>query len=556
MASLSGALRRENGAASLAWGEDCRFQAAGDAQAAVLGPARRELPAEALALAARPGDAEAILRAHLLAGMGFSFAVWEGGRLTLGADPWGLQTLYYREADAGVRFSDRLADLARPGEEKLHLASCEHYMRYFTVPPGRTLLGGVRRVCPGERLVVSAEGITAEPFIVLGGERLQDPIEARWQLRESVEEAVAAAADLPPGEAVGLLLSGGADSTALLALLRQVRGSGPIVAIHAGDEGSPDRDFARAVAERHAAKFVDLTLTGRDAWESLVWIVGSMEAPGGNASAVASCRAFSQAREMGLRRVISGLGADEAFGGHGKHLLAPWWPWMSRLPLSLRKPLARWGRTPALRAALAAEGGPAEMHRAMYCLMEEEAADRLRGGLARFAQPRPEGGPGHPPDYSSALLQVDLDQWLRAALAPMAGALAAANGLELALPLASVPLLRLSAAMPLSWKVRGRSGKHIFRQALEDLLPAEIRVRSRKGFTVPSSEWLRGGLGETARQLLDPGRVERWCLLDKEGPGRLLQDHLAGRADWGLVLWGWMTFSEWHDRFFPPKGGM
>ncbi|MBI2132363.1 MAG: asparagine synthase C-terminal domain-containing protein, partial [Candidatus Tectomicrobia bacterium] len=504
VASLSGVLRLgaspaerpAGGSALLAWGEGSSpFQAGGEAQAVVLGPARQPRGDLARALAAWPGGAETILRPFLQAGMGFAFAVWEGGRLTLGADPWGLQTLYYREAGGQLGFSDRLADLTRPGEEKLHLASCEHFLRYLSIPPGRTL-------------------------------------------------------------PIGLLLSGGMDSTALLALLREAR-QGPIVAIHAGAGDSPDRGFARAMAERHGAEFLDLTLTAEDARESLGWIVSSMEAPGGNASAVANCRAFALARERGLRRVVSGLGADEVFGGHRKHLLAPWWPWLGRLPLFIRQALARRASHPSLREALAAQGGPLEMHRAMYALMGEEEAARLRGGLARFAQVvRPEDGRGNPSRYPLALLQVDLDQWLRAALGPMAGTLAAADGLELALPLASAPMLRLSASMPLSWKVAGYTGKRLLREALRDFLPREILDRSRKGFTVPVAEWLRGELAGTARELLAPGKVERWCLLEREGPLRLLGEHVSGRADWGLALWGWMTFSAWYDRFFPAEGGM
>ncbi|MEK6712321.1 MAG: asparagine synthase-related protein [Nitrospinota bacterium] len=556
MASLSGVLRQEGGSLTLAWGEGCGFQAEGDTQAAVLGPARKALPASALALAAWPAGAETILRPFLQAGLGFAFAVREGNRLTLGTDPWGLQPLYYREGEGGVRFGDRQADLTRPGEEKLLLASCEHFMRYFTVPTGRTLLGGVRRVPPGERVIIAPEGITSEPFPPLSGEVLPGRGETRRRLRRLLEEAVGAAADLPEGEPVGLLLSGGMDSTALLAILREVRG-GPIVAIHAGAEGSPDREFARAVAGRYGAEFLDLALTAQDARESLGWIVSGMEAPGGNASAVANCRAFAQARERGLRRVLSGLGADEVFAGHRKHLLAPWWPWLSRLPLAWRRALARRASHPSLREALLTQGGPLEMHRAMYALMGEEACGQLRGGLARFAQAiHPGEEPSAPSRYPAAILQADLDQWLRGALAPMAGALASAEGVELALPLASLPLMRLSAPMPLSWKVRGRAAKRILHEALGDVLPAEVMRRPRRGFTVPVSDWLRGGLAETAEELLSPERVERWGLLHREGPLRLLKEHARGPADWGPALWGWMTFSAWYDRVFPRARGV
>ncbi len=485
------------------------------------------------------------------------------GRLSLGTDPLGLQPLYYREDEGALLFGERLSEVARPGGEKLHLASCEHFLRFLTVPPGRTLIGGVRRVPPGERLLCPGGAEGGETLFPLRREAAPGRAQGRERILGALRESLRAASE-EAGEAepLGLLLSGGTDSTALLALLRESR-RGPIAAIHAAPAGSPDREFARAMAARHGTEFLDVVLTARDAEESLGWIVASMEAPSANASAVATCRALALARERGVRRLISGLGSDEVFCGHAKHLLAPWWPALALLPRALRRiaPGARRGGPwSALREALAAEGGPAEMHRAMYALLGERESGRLRGSLARLAQaaPPPWRAPedaGFPSGLNAEILQVDLNLWLRGALAPMAGALAAANGIELMLPFCAPELWGLSASIPLSWKVSGRSGKRILREAIAGIVPREVLRRPRQGFTVPVSEWLRGELARSAEELLAPRRVERWCLLEPGGPMRLLREHAEGRADWGLPLWGWMTFALWYERFVGDGGG-
>jgi asparagine synthase (glutamine-hydrolysing) len=311
------------------------------------------------------------------------------------------------------------------------------------------------------------------------------------------------------------------------------------------------------MAARFGAEFLDVSLDDLDACDSLAWIVSTMEAPNGNASSVANCRAFAAAAEWGVRRVFSGLGSDELFCGHTKHLLAPWWPRLARLPRPLRSLtsgfLNRFGH-PNLARALAEKGASSDMHRAMYTFLSNKESEWLRGGLARFAQPTPlnwnePADAGFPSAYSSEILQVDLNVWLRSSLTPMAGTLAAANGIEIFLPFCSPEMVRLSASMPLSWKVKGRQGKRVLLRAIDDLVPAEILHRPRQGFTVPMDEWLRDNLSELAEALLSPSRVENWCLLHPNGLQRMFSEHISGNRDWGLPLWAWMTFSVWHEQF-------
>ncbi|MFC1491186.1 asparagine synthetase B family protein [Nitrospinota bacterium] len=568
MDRLAGKLHLHGGAMSMEWADGCepiRDEKSG-AEVVVLGPAAVRRDPIARELAGRPERPAEFLGPLHRTASGFAFALWAPSekRLSLGCDPLGLQSLYYRTSEGGVTFGGRLSDVSSPGQkEKIHLATAEHFLRFLSVPPGRTLVGEVRRVLPGEWIFFPAGEGNGGALFPLQAESPAGQEEAAVELRETLKASVraaigGAAAEDPPG----VLLSGGIDSTALLAILREVW-EGPIVAVHASQEGNPDRYYARLMAERYDAELLDIPLTARDGEDSLAWIVAGMEAPSGNASAVANCRAFAKAHERGVKRILSGLGSDEIFCGQGKHLMTPLWPWLSRLPTPLRTLASSWApgaKKDALRRVFSADGGPAEMHREMYAFFEKEESEHLRGGLARFAQAIPapwrEGEEaGFPPGYSSEILQVDLNLWLRSSLTPMAGVLAAASGIELYLPFCGPKMLDLSAALPLSWKVKGREGKRVLRRAVEELIPDEIFRRPGQGFTVPMKSWLTNGLSSLARDLLSPERVERWSILDPQAMMRMLADHQAGKGDWSLPIWAWMTFSIWYEQFIDGDGG-
>ncbi len=583
MDRLAGALHLGGGAPggvgtpSLVWAEGCEPVRGGGsgAEALVLGPAARRRDDIARALARHPENPADSLKPLLRAAGGFAFALWwpTEKRLSIGSDPLGLQSLYYREdkeeengkEDREVVFGGRLSDVSGP-IDRLQLAAFEHFLRFLSIPPGRTLAGEVRRALPGGRTEFppqeSAE-IDSSYLFPLRAKYTAGMAAGALELREALKASVSAATEGAGAEApLGVLLSGGIDSTALLATLREVR-EWPIVAIHASHEGNPDREFARRMAERFGAEFLDLPLTARDAEESLAWIVSGMEAPAGNASAVANCRAFAAARERGVGRVLSGLGSDELFCGQGKHRMAPWWPWLGLLPPPVRKLIAAWapaGLKRPIRRELDAKDGPADRHREMYAFFGDEECEYLRGGLARFTRALPvpwrEGiGAGYPPGYGGEILQVDLNVWLRGALAPMAGALAAANGVELYLPFCAPAMMNLAAAMPLSWKVRGSEGKRVLRRAVEGLVPGEILGRPPQGFTVPMGEWLSGDLSALADNLLSPERIEGWNLLDPRAIRRMVEDQRGGGRDWSLPIWAWMSFSVWYEQFIAGPGG-
>lgn len=576
MDKLSGGIQTEDGRLKIFWEENSapiRNEETG-AEAIVLGPAAARKDDIARELTRTPGAAaEALDNLHRAAG-GFAFALWESahGRLTLGADSLGLQSLYYRGAGDKIEFGARLTDLSPPGErKKLQLASLNHFLLYLSLPPGKTLIGGVRRVPPGARLSFPDKSDGPPSLYPIERESISDEAAASVKLLDILKTSIKRAlSDIPDDEPAGILLSGGIDSTALLALVKKIRGEAPIIAIHASPEGNPDRDYARRMAEQYGAEFLDIELGAHDAAESLAWIVSSMEAPGGNASAVANCRAFALARERGVKRIISGLGSDEIFCGQGKHLLAPWWPWLARLPRPIRglaSLLAPAEKREALRRALH-EDSAAEMHRSLYAFFSPGESAAIRGGLARFVEDsgaipggltqllkvnpyswREPQGAGFAPGYGSEILQVDLNVWLRSSLTPMAGALSAANGIELLLPFCSPEAVNLSASLPLSWKVRGREGKRVLRRALSGVIPQEIFERPQQGFTVPMGEWLRGDLAPLARELLSPEKVEPWNMVAPGALARMLDEHESGKRDRSLPLWAWMTFSIWYEQF-------
>jgi asparagine synthase (glutamine-hydrolysing) len=126
-----------------------------------------------------------------------------------------------------------------------------------------------------------------------------------------------------------------------------------------------------------------------------------------------------------------------------------------------------------------------------------------------------------------------------------------AASLEARVPLLDHRLVEFAASLPDNLKLHGwrRTRKYLLREVARDLLPAPILSRSKKGFPVPISEWLRGEARQYCHDLLAPETVRRRGLFDPASVGRLIAQHDSGAADHGSMLWGLLSVEMWHRRF-------
>ena len=489
-----------------------------------------------------------------------------GGKILLARDRLGIFSLYHREMDGTLYFSNRLAPLVRmPGPRPVpSAAALDHYLTFLHPPADSTWFQGIGKLAPGQRLLWSPgkapevrtpEHADADETFRSGFGRAAEAV------RGLLETSVARVARRPGRP--GLLFSGGTDSTALLLLLREAMGDFPVTLTVAA-VGNPDLEFARRFVESRGIENVRILLRPEDLAETWDDVIAAMDEPLGNSSSLAT---FQAARAVSGRvdTLVSGIGSDEIFAGHRKHVLAHWTPLVKRLQgipgtRAVLNLLLRRTRAPDTLARFA--GGlqagkpPREVYRTLYHHLEEDRrgsllSPRAREALADMGNGREERGPEVPWERESFFRQVgriDVEDWLSGDLLPTFAAAARPAGLKGAFPFCDARLMALAASLPFGWKVRGWEGKRVLKRALAPVLPPEILKRGRQGFTQPLGRWFREAWRDKARERLLDGAAGSG-LLDPEAVRSLWEDHQSERRNFGYILWALIVLLGWCERY-------
>jgi asparagine synthase (glutamine-hydrolysing) len=516
------------------------------------------------------GDTEVLLATHATHGPSgvdrllgqFAYALYDENtdELWLHRDALGILPLYFY-ADATVfLFASEIKALlpALPGPPRLDEASVGDYLARRSVPAPWTLFRGVRKLQPGCSLRVGADG-AQELRRYWGVPAAEDDARttasaAVSSLHSALSTAVerATVADVP----VGAYLSGGLDSSLIVAMMSRRADAGPVETFSAGfgDPRADELPYARRVGELLGTRHHEV-LVGPDdftaLWEPLTW---HRDAPISEASDIAVYRLAELARTR-VKVVLSGEGSDELFGGYPKHRYAG----VTRLAGLLPYPLRRGLLGPAERAL------PPSLARArvaVRALAERREGDRFEGWFAPFTRRERTsllgGGHGHDRrlmlathgDALRRMLVADTYAgWLSDNLLERGDRMSMAASLELRPPFLDRELVELAFAMPSRHKIHAGVGKWVVRQVAYSYLPADIVERPKVGFRVPLDAWFRGGLREGARdRLLDRGSLVG-TVLDRRVVERLLDDHDRGRRNEEGRIWTLLSLEVWHGVF-------
>jgi asparagine synthase (glutamine-hydrolysing) len=379
--------------------------------------------------------------------------------------------------------------------------------------------------------------------------------EARERLRDSVRAHLVS--DVP----VGVLLSGGIDSSALTALAAEE--SGERVATFSIGFEEPSFDElaqARSVARRYGTDHHELVVRP-DVAELLPRIAAAYDEPSGDSSAVPTFLVCELAARH-VKVVLSGEGGDELFGGYQTYVADRAAPVAGPLAGALRPALERLpsgsGRVPLdyrlKRFSRAAHLPPLERHHGWKEIFSPElrrevapdleGADPLELYRARYAETA-----GAPP--LGRLQDVDLGLYLTDDLLVKTDRMSMTHSLEARVPFLDPVVADLALALPSRHKVLGLSTKRLLRRALEPLVPREIAHGPKRGFSIPAAAWLRGPLLPFARELLAPEGLRRDGVFDAGAVGGVLERHASGAEDLSRQLWGLMAFTLWQRRAAP-----
>jgi len=501
--------------------------------------------------------------ARRLDGM-FAFATWDKRRerLILGRDRMGKKPLYYwRSAEVFVFASEIKGVLAHPDVPcELNPRAIDAYLTFGYVPTPHTFFAGIKSLPPAHVLTLEPGG---EPVIerywqlqvpgLDGASRTFDLglDEAAGEVRRLLTEAIRRRliADVP----LGAFLSGGVDSSAIVALMAGVMGE-PVKTFTMGFEdrdGFDERPYARAVAERFGTEHHE-EVVHPDAVELVERLVWHHDQPFGDSSAVPTFL-LNQVARRHVTVALSGDGGDELFAGYERFAAGVSVDRVLALPSALRGAgrraldvlpgsalRGRVGRTQRF-AAMVDQGMP-WAYLGWISYVPETWRRRLlpqpdEWARAEYAQLWAASAGAHPLDR---LLALNIETYLLDDLLVKMDRTSMAHGLEVRSPFLDTALLEFASRLAPSLKVRGLSLKRVLKRAVADLLPNEILSRPKRGFGVPLDRWFREDLEGYTQAMLGAGASVRGHLED-EALDQLLAEHRSGAAGHGHALWTLLT---------------
>lgn len=487
----------------------------------------------------------------------FAFALWDPrrGELFFARDRIGEKPLYWAEAGGRLVFASEIkAILAHPAiRAEVNEAAIAPYLANLVTSSPDTLYRGIHKLPPGAAGICGPRGVRLFSYWSTTGVRRHREVgleEAAETVREKLAASVRSRlmSDVP----LGVLLSGGLDSTTIVALLRErARGLATFSVGFAGRPAIDERAEARRVAAEFGTDHHEVTITDLDALGSLTELVHHQDEPLADPVCVPLHHVCRLAAERGVKVVMAGEGADELFWGYPRYRQI-----MARRRL-LRAALAM----PAPLRALLPRAVPARSHAAVRELAEGIARGRplpmhmplgltrtQRQRLLRAPQgfspgwsPSPEAGAGRPDPVER--LGWDTQEYefglrLPELLLMRIDRFSMANGVEARVPFLAPDLVEFVYSLPFEQKLSRGEGKVVLRRAIADVVPDWVLARRKQGFGAPVVDWFETGLRDVFDQLLDTDAMRAY--FDVE----LLREAL--RSSPAFHLWFPFNFALWH----------
>jgi asparagine synthase (glutamine-hydrolysing) len=484
----------------------------------------------------------------------FAFALWDcrRRRLVVGRDRVGVKPLYVANDGRRLAFaSEAKALLCVPGvTPELDSDALGAYLALGYVPAPLSIFRGIRKLPPATLLTVEDGRVSEQTYWRVPQHVDANVDEATWiaQVRERLEAAVKAqmVSDVP----IGAFLSGGIDSSAVVAFM-SAHSDRPIKTYSIGFDGGTAEAFynelphARRIATLFGTEHHEIVVRP-DVVELIPRLLWHMDEPIAD-SAFVTTYLVSEFARRDVTVILSGVGGDELFAGYRRYLGNHYHQRFDRLPTGLQRAMTAVGaRLPsdrhspllnAMRLAkgfLASAGLPLEERYRSYVEVFDEAsaAEVLAVPLSRAAQPLASAfaGAGSDDDLNR-MLAVDAASQLPDDLLLLTDKMSMAVSLECRVPLLDHELFELAARIPQSIKLRGGRLKHVMKESLADVLPGDILNRKKRGFGTPMGAWLKGALAPLMRQLLSRESIERRGLLCYPAVEKLMRAHDANRID-------------------------
>ncbi len=501
----------------------------------------------------------------------FAIALWDSRnrKLLLARDRAGEKPLFYYQDNRCLLFGSELkAILEGPGVSvSMDEEALFDYFSFGYIPNPKSIYREVRKVQPGHFVVVTQNGLRESCYWDLSFELDSRRTEDDWRqlLRQQLYEStrLQLISDVP----LGAFLSGGVDSSSVVAMMREIQQETPVTTCSIGfeEEEFNEAPFARRTAGQFQTQHHERTIRPQalDIVDKLAW---HYDEPFADSSAIPTYYVSSIAREK-VTVALGGDGSDELFAGYRRYYFDQFENQMRRFvpPLLRSAVFAPLGRFyPALAWAPRVFRGKATFQSLARSPLEgyfnsvsifrphekpglftEDFLEQVRGydSLSVFQKHYGKAGTD---DLLTRIQYVDIKTYLPDDILTKVDRASMAVSLEVRAPFLDHHLMELAASMPSSFKLQGRNGKFILKRAMQDILPHDVLHRRKQGFAVPLNRWFRGELKEMAYEEIvnrDDG------ILNPRMLKKMWGQHQAGHYDRSPHLWSVLMYRKWREMF-------
>ena len=534
-------------------------------------------------------DSETILHLYEERGLDFvqdiegdyAIALWDADReqLVLARDRAGVKPLYFYHRNGLFIFASEIKAILQHSAvtPEMNEEALYHYLTFVTTPAPQTLFRGVQKLPAGHMLVIDRSGKarisqywdalpSASPKLT----ESEHEANILKLLRDSIKKRMMA--DVP----FGVFLSGGVDSSANVALVSELM-TRPVrtftVGFHDCEELN-ELESARAISKRFGTDHHEVMIGREEMQRFLPELVFHQDEPIADPVCVPLYYVSKLARDTGTIVVQVGEGSDELFGGYDwfrtyLQIQEKFWRHAERFPVAVRragsvlaKPLIKkmlkkrmaselvrrlgageslfWGGAVVFDETMKSRVLSTEM-RARYNGLS--TYDVVRNYQEAIAAARPDA------DAAARMTYLELKLRLPELLLMRVDKITMATSVEARVPFLDHHLIEYAMNLPRELKVKGQTGKHILKRALESILPADVLYQPKRGFGAPVREWFRGAEGEKLMQQIMNSSLRERKFFDYSFISGLADEHRREVRDWSANLWCLLNLSVWYDRW-------
>ncbi len=517
----------------------------------------------------------------------YAFSLWDATRkkLIIARDRFGEKPLYYGVFDGKLIWASELkAILAHPAvKPELDLNALRHYVSFDYVPAPMSIFKGIKKLPAAHVLTVengevrtrrywdiswSGQAWSANGYLANERPMSADTLEVKAEeLRDLLSDAVGMrlVSDVP----LGILLSGGIDSSTVAAFaVQHATERVKTFSIGFEEDSFDESKYARKVAKHLNTEHYEDELSATTAGDLISEIGQWLDEPMSDGSLIPTYL-LSQFVRKHVTVALGGDGGDELFAGYpmyyahtvaAKYKAIPGFlrsgliePVINALPVSTNNMSFDYK---AKRFVRAAKFDDVERHHSWFGSFSIDQHEKLfsKDVLAQtdadiYREVRELVGKSDAKNVIERMQYADINYYLAEDILTKVDRAAMSVSLETRAPFLDPRVGQFAASIPVEFKLKGKSGKVILKEAMKDLLPHDILHRPKKGFGIPIAEWLKGRLNPLMHEMLDEKRVKEQGLFDAPYVERLISEHESGKASHHKELWTLLVFQLWYGRF-------